>query len=444
MTTMTIPSAVEGRAQPPGCASAERKGTTPCNGEWSARPPIRLADDTTVQLLKNGEALHAAYRAIAVAQRSILLEVYIFHSDETGRAFAELLAERAREGLEVRVIYDSVGSIDTNPSMFRMMRDAGVQLAEFHPWNPWRCRHGWRVFNRDHRKQVIVDDEVGVLGGQNLGDEYGSSLIVGKSDRQEWRDTGAAFRGPSVRLMRDSFARTWKYVHNGGPIHRAQLFQSAASHGIDPHGDFLEPQNTADGARSATLSAEESSLDIAPDSMAILASAPTPRSRLLPSLRKLLRDARESIDMTMAYFAPPQQLVEQLCCSARRGVRVRLMLPAKSDVGILVVAARAFYEDLMRAGCQIYELQSAVLHAKTLCVDARLSIVGSTNLDYRSIQYNCELSAVIHSRALGAHMQEMFEHDVRCAKRILPDEWRHRPLRDRLVQWLVMRARYAL
>jgi cardiolipin synthase len=146
----------------------------------------------------------------------------------------------------------------------------------------------------------------------------------------------------------------------------------------------------------------------------------------------------------MAYFAPPWELVDQLRCSARNGVRVRLMLPGRSDVKLLRIAARAFYEDLMSDGVEVYERQHAVLHAKTLCVDGRISIVGSTNLDYRSILFNCELSAVIHSVRFAKHLHQLFEHDVCFARHIAAHEWRHRPARDRLVQWAVMRARYLL
>jgi cardiolipin synthase len=148
--------------------------------------------------------------------------------------------------------------------------------------------------------------------------------------------------------------------------------------------------------------------------------------------------------MTMAYFAPPQELIDQLCRSARTGTRVRLMMPENSDIRLMEIAARAFYQDLLAAGVEVYERRAAVLHAKTLCVDGRISIVGSTNLDYRSIQYNFELSAVVHSVEFGSHMHRLFEHDVCYAKRIVLDEWRRRPLRDRLIQWMVMRARYLL
>ena len=148
--------------------------------------------------------------------------------------------------------------------------------------------------------------------------------------------------------------------------------------------------------------------------------------------------------MTMAYFAPPDELVEQLCRAAKRGVRVRLMLPGKCDVNALITAQRSFYETLMGAGVQVYERQGVILHAKTMVIDGLISMVGSTNLDYRSIEYNLELSALIRSAAFGRQMEALFEHDVRFARRITLGKWRHRPTWDRFVQWGVSRARYLL
>ena len=143
----------------------------------------------------------------------------------------------------------------------------------------------------------------------------------------------------------------------------------------------------------------------------------------------------------MAYFAPPGALIDELCATARAGVQVRLMLPGRSDVPLLVTAARSFYARLLAAGVEVYERQHAMLHAKTLCVDGRLVVVGSTNFDRRSLQYNCELSAVIHSEALGGQVGELFEHDVGRARRITPGQWRRRPARDRLMQWAVRQLR---
>jgi cardiolipin synthase len=406
--------------------------------------PFPLADGSTVQLYKDGEALYAAYHAIESAHDSVGLEVYIFHSDDTGYAFAELLSRKARQGVDVRVIYDAVGSIDTKRAMFDAMRNAGVKLREFHPVLFRRGRTGWRPFNRDHRKLVVIDNETAVLGGQNLGNEYGSSWVVGKSDEQAWRDTAVGVNGPAARLLSEAYARMWNFIERGGPIGRAEFFQSQQSRRDDPGGSMFDNQPSGRISQPQRLSGTKSILDVPEDSLAVLASVPTPRSKLLPSLQTLLRDATSSIEMTMAYFAPPAELLQQLCRSAQQGVRVRLMFPGRSDVALLRIAARAFYEKLMAAGVEIFERQYAVLHAKTLCVDGRLSIVGSTNLDYRSIQFNCELATVIHSKCFGAQMHRLFNHDVCHACRILPDEWRHRPLRDRLIQWTVTRARYLL
>ncbi|HEY1628210.1 MAG TPA: phospholipase D-like domain-containing protein [Tepidisphaeraceae bacterium] len=411
---------------------------------WMSPPPTKLADGNSVHLLKDGEALYAAYQAIAAAKRGVCLETFIFHSDDTGRAFAELLSKRAKDGLDVRVIYDSFGCFHTDPKMFAAMRAAGVRIREFHPVLPWQCRHGWRIFNRDHRKLVIVDDEIGFLGGQNLGDEYGGSWISGKANADAWRDTGVACRGASVRLLCEAFSRVWSYIETGGPIDRAEIFHTRQSLREDPRGSLLDDEPAGRVAQPRHVDARASVLETLDDPFAVLASVPTPRSRLVASLHRLLRDAKSSIELTMAYFAPPEELADQLCRSARQGVRVRMMLPGRSNHASVLIAGRAFYKMLLQAGVEIYERQHAMLHAKTLCVDGKISIIGSTNLDYRSIQFNCELSAVIHSQTLGEQMHDLFEHDVRFARQILPEQWRHESLRDRLVQWMVMRARYLL
>ena len=148
--------------------------------------------------------------------------------------------------------------------------------------------------------------------------------------------------------------------------------------------------------------------------------------------------------MTMAYFAPHDDLIDELCAAAKRGVRVRLMLPGRCDVKALVVAARSFYETLLEAGVEIYERQGVILHAKTMVIDGTISMIGSTNLDYRSIEYNLELSALIRSAEFGRQMEELFENDVRYAKRMTQGAWKRRPTMDRVVQWVVSRARYLL
>jgi cardiolipin synthase len=384
---------------------------------WTVPPPVRLADGTRLQLFKDGEALHAAYEAIKHAKKRICLEVYIFADDETGRAFADLLCEKARQGVRVYCIYDSVGSHGLSglwgghAEIFDKMKRSGVRLAEFHPLCPWAGRFGWRPINRDHRKLLHIDDDISGLGGLNVGREYAGSWVVQSKAREcdLWRDNAVGIVGPASRFLLQAFAQTWRYVHVGGRIGRAEFHH--------PLGD---------------------------GEVGVLASVPAVNSRLTQRLGDLLRKARESIEMTMAYFAPPEDLIDVLCSRAKRGVRVRLMLPGRGDVPILLTAARSFYEKLLPFGVEIYERQAVILHAKTMCIDREYTVIGSTNLDYRSIEYNLELSALIKSKEFGAQMHALFENDVRYAKRITAKEWRKRTYLDRFGQWAVNRARYLL
>ncbi len=393
---------------------------------WTVPPPVRLGDGTHLQLFKDGEALHAAYEGIKHARRRICLEVYIFAGDDTGRAFAELLCKKAREGVEVYVIYDSFGSMATDRGMFAEMRRAGVNLRVFHPMRPWEVRFGWRPFNRDHRKLLVIDDHIAGMGGLNIGAEYAGSWVVRLQAQQgdAWRDNGLSITGPGARVLLKSFANTWRYINRGGKIRTAQLVHNVRGFGVsrlEPDGELIEP-----------------------DSLGVVASVPTLRTSLAQSLDHLMEHARRSIEVTMAYFAPSDDFINELVMAAGRGVRVRLMLPQVCDVGLLLTAARSFYETLMAAGVEVFERRTVVLHAKSMVIDSEISIVGSLNLDYRSIEYNCELSAVVRSTEFGRQMHDLFEHDVRFADRICPEEWRKRTIRDRAAQWAVKRARYLL
>jgi cardiolipin synthase len=384
---------------------------------WIVPHPVHLCDGTRVQLYKDGEALRAAFAAIKHAKKRICLEVYIFADDDTGHAFAELLCEKALSGVKVYCIYDSFGSLSVSqlwkpkPPMFEKMRRSGVRLAEFHPLRPWEGRFSWKPIGRDHRKLLIVDDDIGGLGGLNVGGEYAGSWVVQSSVREcdLWRDNAIGLVGPSARLLLQSFAATWKYIHSGGRMSRAEFHHPLGD------GDF-----------------------------GLLASIPSMRSPLKTRLEELLKKARHSIELIMSYFAPPDELIDILCKRARRGVRVRLMLPGRCDVNLLMTAARSFYEHLLHYGVEIYERQHVVLHAKTMCIDREYTVIGSTNLDYRSIEYNLELSALIKSKQFGQQMHDLFENDVRYATRITSRQWRRRAWSDRFLQWAVNRARYVL
>jgi cardiolipin synthase len=380
---------------------------------WKVPEPVFLSDGTRLQLYKDGEALHAAYEAIKGAKRRICLEVYIWGDDDTGRAFADLMCDKAQEGVRCYVIYDSFGSIGTDRDVFRRMRRAGVNVQEFHPLRPWELRYSWRPFNRDHRKLLIIDDQTAGLGGLNVGGEYAGSWVVkpSKPCADLWRDNAMGIVGPGARMFVKAFANTWNYMIRGGRIGRAE---------------FHHNTNFGEGE------------------LGVMASVPAARSRVVPLAHELFEGAKESIELTMAYFAPPDGLIDELCAAAKRGARVRLMLPGKCDVQLLLTAARSFYETLLTAGVEVYERQSVILHAKTLVVDCERVAIGSTNLDYRSIEYNLEISALIKSKEFGKQVHDLFEHDVRFARRISLKEWRRRPWTDHLIQSVVNRARHLL
>jgi cardiolipin synthase A/B len=402
--------AVSGRVPAPQSPGVNvRPG--PEDDGWVSPPPIVLSDHTRIQLFKDGEGLRAAYDAIRAAERFICLEVYIFASDETGRAFADLLCEKARQGVRVYLIYDAFGSIESDRQMFKRMRQAGVRVQVFHPIRPWECQFSWRPFNRDHRKLVVIDDRIAGLGGLNIGDEYAGPWIGSyvPASCEFWRDNAIGIVGPSAQLFRHAFANTWHYIAHGGRIRRAE---------------FIHHLHEGE--------------------LGVMALTPTLNSPLRPFLHHMLREAKESILMTMAYFAPDDPLLEGLCKAAKRGVRVRLMLPGKCDVPVVRLCGRAFYEMMLHAGIEIFERQGVILHTKAMVVDGHTSILGSTNLDYRSIEYNCELSAIIRSAPFGRQMQDLFKNDIGFSRPIKLSAWRRRPHIDRFVQWAVSRARYLL
>jgi len=416
---------------------------TPGNDDdgWDSPPPVTLACGSTVRVFKDGEAFRAAYDAIEQAQSRVCFEFYIWDNDSTGRAFAELLMRKSRQGVAVYCIYDGVGVLGGNDrSMFASMRAAGVRVAEFHPIRPWECNFSWKPFSRDHRKLVVVDDKFAGVGGLNVTDVCAGAWVASNDLKisQLWRDTAIGITGPAARHFLVSFVKTWHYLHRGGRIVRAMhaggihVPPSMKGNRVGPRRIPVKKKNDCP---AAPLMPE--------NSLGVLATVPTLCSPLRPILHKLLRAARFRVRMTMAYFAPDDELVQELCDAARRGVRVELVFGAKSDMRIMTIAARAFYQRMLSAGVKIHERQHVILHAKTMLVDD-VSIVGSTNLDYRSIELNCEISAVVRNAAFADQLCLLFDHDVKYSREINHTTWRKRRFIDRAVQWGVIKLRKLL
>jgi cardiolipin synthase len=367
-----------------------------------------------VKLLLDGPATYAAmFGAIQQAKSTINVESYIIDDGEVGQRFANLLMERSAAGVEVNVIYDSVGAFKTAKDFFERLRAGGVRVVEFNPLSakPWRFNH------RDHRKLTVVDGRTAFLGGINIDDVYSSSSTSsggsggsgsssgGKNKERKggWRDTDVEIDGPVVADFQRLFLQTWQKQH--GPA----LDESRYLPAVEPQGREIVRAigSSPDDAYSVTYL----------------------------TLMAAIINAEHQIFITNAYFVPDPQLVAALIDAAHRGVNVRLILPSTTDSRSAAYAAHSHYTELLKGGVKIYERQAALLHAKTAVIDGVWSCVGSSNLDWRSAVDNNELNAVILSPDFAAQMLAAYALDEAKSDAVDLDRWLRRPLRDRVREW---------
>ncbi len=326
-------------------------------------------------------AFDGMLRAVDGAREEVLLESYIFKDDPTGRRFQAALLEAARRGVTVRVLADGIGSIGTRRAFWDELGRGGVDARLFRPLG-----FPLRLLRRDHRKILVADRKVAFTGGMNIGDEYGSSLLPREG---LWRDTHARVEGSAAWELALVFQEAWQDA--GG-----------ASLGLEP---------LAADARSDPR-------------VLVLDSRPGRGQREVTSVFAAIASAaRERLWITVAYFAPRRRGLDILGAAARRGVDVRLLLPGRTDVAVVRHAGHGFFSGLIRRGVRIFEYQPAILHAKTLVADRYLSVVGSSNLDFRSFELNAECNFLILDEATGARMEEQFEKDLGQSEEIRLASW---------------------
>jgi cardiolipin synthase A/B len=358
-----------------------------------------------VTLLQDGPTTYRAmFEAIRGARDHINVESYIIEDGEVGQQFAQLLLERQAAGVQVNVIYDSVGAFATGKAFFERLTQAGVQVLEFNPVNPLALKKAWSPNHRDHRKLLVVDGRIAFLGGINISNVYSSGSSIHRSERAAdaasgWRDTDVRIAGPVVAEFERLFTATWE-KQRGTPL--AQ--QPAAI--VAPAGRHIV--------------------------RAIGSTPDDPFSLIYLTLISAITNAQEQVFLTNAYFVPDPQLMKALVDAAARGVDVRLILPGSSDSSAAYYAGRSHYDRLLEAGVKIYERRGALLHAKTAVVDGVWSCVGSSNLDWRSALDNDEINAVILGRDFAQQMQAAFATDIAASSRIELAEWRRRPVLPRL------------
>lgn len=364
-----------------------------------------LTAGNRVLLLQDGAATYPAmFAAIGAATDHINLETYIIEDDEIGRQLSELLLQKRAQGVEVNLLYDSVGSIGTPKAFFDRLTAGGVQVLEFNPVNPLSARKEWLVNNRDHRKLLVIDGRTAFVGGINFSRVHsGGSAVRGAAGRPAWRDTHLRIEGPVVDELQKLFMQTWAN-QRGPPLAAANYFPALAGKG----GEMVR---------------------------AVGSTPDDPHSLIYLTLLSAISKAQSHVYVTNAYFVPDPQLLDALTDAARRGVDVRLVLPGKSDASIAFHAGRSHYSTLLRAGVKIYERRGAMLHAKTATIDGVWSCVGSTNLDWRSFLHNDELDATILGREFAGQMQAAFAADLEASEAIDLERWNARPFDLRLKEW---------
>jgi cardiolipin synthase len=373
--------------------------------EQATSAPLYAGNKVT--LLFDGPAtMKEMMAAVRGATSSINLETYIFDQDPVGLDFANLLIEKQQQGVTVNVMVDAVGTLTVPQAFFDRMKAAGIHLVVFNPVNPGARKGKWELNNRDHRKLMVVDGRVAFTGGINISSTYANSSFFRSKQRPRaddkdvgWRDTHIKVEGPAVSAMQWSFVHNW-VRQEGGDLPEQDYFPT-----LYAAGDKL---------------------------VRVLAADPDAGFEIYKSLLLAINEAKKSIHITAAYFVPDQQTVDALAAAARRGVDVKLVLPGVSDHGLVFHAGRNFYEPLLAAGAKIYQLQGAVLHAKTAVIDGAWTTVGSTNIDRRSFLHNYELNVVVVDPGVGADMESAFNEDLHDSKEITRDAWRHRPWSDRM------------
>lgn len=390
-------------------AAAERSSRHPILSAQIRRGLRRIAEANSshgnrARLLIDGPAaFRVMLERIAAARERVHLENYIYRDDATGRRFAEALADRARAGVEVRLIYDWFGSLGTPNSFWRELSDAGVEVRAF---GPPSLRRPLALLRRDHRKLLVVDGACAVIGGLCIGDEWS-----GNETTPPWRDTAIELEGPIARQLDDSFAAIWRRARG-------------------------RPYPPLDNDGSGVIG----------DVVARVVDGPPVHARAYRLYQLVAALAEKTLYITGAYPLFPTSLRSALESAARAGVDVRLLAPGRSDLALLNQAARAQYHRLLRAGVRIYEWTGPMLHAKTLAADGKLALIGSSNLNPYSFLSTYELDVVVEDNGIASALEYQFLDDLGNAREITLAAWRARPpsqrIRERIgaaVHWLPYR-----
>lgn len=329
------------------------------------------------------------------ASSHIHAEYYAVETDETGNLFKDMLIKKAKQGIEVRLIYDDVGSWRLKQSTIREMREAGVLLQTFFELRfPYFTN---KLNYRNHRKILIIDGLTGFLGGFNIADRYTKGLSWGI-----WRDTHIKIQGSVVAGLQQVFLNDWLYITKKA-IHNEKYFP----------------------IQSAQTNTPIQIVGSGPDSM---------WEGIMQGFCHAIQNAEKHVYIQTPYFLPNDSISNAIQSAALSGVDVRIMIPSRSDTRISLDASLSFVKDMLSAGVRIYQYNAGFIHAKTITIDDEIAIIGSANMDFRSFEQNFELSAFIYDKEKSIQLREIFMNDLTQCKRLTEIEWKKRPLSQKLRQ----------
>ena len=358
-----------------------------------------LVAGNRVDILENGDEIFPAMlSAVRAARETITMETYIYWDGEIGRTFAEALADRARAGVEVKLILDAVGSVRMSKSLTGFLQSNGVDIEIYHPLRWYTVS---RANHRTHRKLLIIDGRIGFTGGVGIADEW-----KGNADSPDhWRDTHVRVEGPAVTQMQFAFMDNW--VKSRGEILT---------------GLHYFPENPEVGEHSTQ----------------VIKSSPSEGSSTVKLLYIIsIVSAKRSILINNAYFIPDKDTIQALEGAVRRGVEVKVIVPGEwTDVPVVRQASRWQYERLLKRGINIFEYQGTMMHAKTMVVDGIWSTVGSSNFDARSFRLNDEVNVNIYDEGIAARMEAMFAQDLARSVEVTLRGFGRRPTFSRAKEWL--------
>ncbi|MFA4985442.1 MAG: phospholipase D-like domain-containing protein [Candidatus Brocadiia bacterium] len=435
----------------PGLAARRLFGRLPTGHEFTsqafddamtavAHSPMRKANSAT--FLCNGEQIFPCMLAdIRRAKREILFATYIYHSDDVGLAFAKALAERAKAGVQVRVLYDFFGSISiTDREPFDILRDAGAKVNSFNPIESWTIL---RLNNRLHAKMMVVDGEIGYTMGHNISNKYNEGgLTSGK-----WRDSGMRIEGPVALDLRSCFAYLWQESTGAFFKHRiplpivdlvaTKITQAFSGRYPWPPKDWRDADEELKSDQVVDEALRAPSKGNAP--ARVLFTEPGWWSEeIYQAILLAIRSSNKSIDITHGYFLPDHPIALALREAASRGVKVRVLMADVLDLYLTKKTSLECTRRLCRKGVEIYAYSSALLHSKTIVVDGIWSTVGSTNMNGRSFFLNYECNLEVIDAAFAAQLTEAFERDIRHSLLLKEKDLRPRnPL-----QWLIQQVLY--